>query len=48
MLKIKDLVKNQGYIDSYIIGYSTDQDEETVKNFMNSGCNCVENKPATF
>ena len=31
-----------------MIGYSTDQDENTIKNFMDAGCDCVENKPSTF
>ena len=48
ILQIKKLVRDEGYVDCYIIGHTTDQDEETNNLLIASGCNSVENKPCSF
>ena len=44
--KIKDLVRNEGYIDCQIVGYSSDYDKKIKLDFLNAGACCVELKPS--
>ena len=46
--KIKDLVNTKGYVDCVVIGYSSDENAETISKFLKAGCNYVENKPSSF
>ena len=48
LIKIKNLVKNKGFIDCEIIGYSSDYDKAVENVFLKAGACCVVNKPTSL
>ena len=47
-IQIKALITDQGYIDCFIVGHSSDHDSKTVKTFMDVGADMFEPKPTNF
>ena len=47
-MQIKKLVKLNNYVDTYIIGYSSDDGKEIRDLFLNAGASTVIRKPSRF
>ena len=45
--KIKRLILSEGYIDCYIVGHSSDNDQEVQDNFKKALADYFERKPTT-